>query len=65
MNRKDEPVRCGESRFLLQFNQPLLYILLIAGAIKAILGQWVNAWVIWGVAMGVKVVETALFPQVD
>ncbi|MBD2440928.1 cation-transporting P-type ATPase [Nostoc sp. FACHB-110] len=38
-------------RFLLQFNQPLLYILLIAGAIKALIGQWVNAWVIWGVTL--------------
>ncbi|OKH39445.1 carbonate dehydratase [[Phormidium ambiguum] IAM M-71] len=37
--------------FLLQFNQPLLYILLIAGAIKAFLGEWVNAWVIWGVTL--------------
>lgn len=36
-------------RFLLQFNQPLLYILLAAGATKAILGEWVNAGVIWGV----------------
>ncbi|MBD2493003.1 cation-transporting P-type ATPase [Nostoc sp. FACHB-280] len=38
-------------RFLLQFNQPLLYILLIAVAIKALIGQWVNAWVIWGVTL--------------
>ncbi|WP_414754140.1 cation-translocating P-type ATPase [Anabaena sp. CCY 9910] len=38
-------------RFLLQFNQPLLYILLIAGVIKALIGQWVNAWVIWGVTL--------------
>ena len=35
----------------MQFNQPLLYILLIAGAIKAFLGQWVNAGVIWGVTL--------------
>lgn len=38
-------------KFLQQFNQPLLYILLIAGAIKALIGQWVNAWVIWGVTL--------------
>ncbi|MBW4450339.1 MAG: HAD-IC family P-type ATPase [Spirirestis rafaelensis WJT71-NPBG6] len=38
-------------RFLLQFNQPLLYILLIAGAIKALLGSWTNAAVIWGVTL--------------
>ncbi|PSR16729.1 carbonate dehydratase [filamentous cyanobacterium CCP3] len=37
--------------FLLQFNQPLLYILLIAGLIKALLGSWVNAGVIWGVTV--------------
>jgi Ca2+-transporting ATPase len=36
-------------KFILQFNQPLLIILLSAGAIKAILGEWVNAGVIWGV----------------
>ena len=36
-------------RFILQFNQPLLYILLLAGGIKAILGSWMNASVIWGV----------------
>jgi cation-transporting P-type ATPase F len=38
-------------RFLLQFHQPLLYILLVAGAIKAFLGEWVNASVIWGVTV--------------
>ncbi|MDB9344524.1 cation-transporting P-type ATPase [Nodularia spumigena CS-586/05] len=38
-------------RFLLQFNQALLYILLVAGLIKALLGQWTNAAVIWGVTL--------------
>ncbi|WP_144870648.1 HAD-IC family P-type ATPase, partial [Hyella patelloides] len=38
-------------KFLLQFHQPLLYILLLAGAIKAILGSWTNAAVIWGVTV--------------
>ncbi|NEQ44015.1 MAG: cation-transporting P-type ATPase [Leptolyngbya sp. SIOISBB] len=38
-------------RFLLQFHQPLLYILLIAGAVKALLGSWTNAAVIWGVTL--------------
>ncbi len=38
-------------RLLLQFHQPLLYILLIAGTIKAFLGSWTNAGVIWGVTM--------------
>lgn len=36
-------------KFLLQFNQPLLLILLSAGVIKALLQEWVNAGVIWGV----------------
>ena len=38
-------------KFLAQFHQPLLYILLLAGAIKAILGSWTNAAVIWGVTV--------------
>lgn len=38
-------------RFLLQFHQPLLYILLLAGTVKAFLGSWTNAWVIWGVTL--------------
>jgi Ca2+-transporting ATPase len=42
---KCKPGKSPLVRFLLQFNQPLLYILLIAGAIKAFLGEWVNAWV--------------------
>ncbi|MBD0345479.1 MAG: cation-transporting P-type ATPase, partial [Coleofasciculus sp. Co-bin14] len=48
---KSKPGKSPLVRFLLQFNQPLLYILLIAGAIKAFLGEWVNAWVIWGVTL--------------
>nr|WP_041918859.1 HAD-IC family P-type ATPase [Gloeocapsa sp. PCC 7428] len=36
-------------KFLLQYNQPLLYILIAAGATKAIIGEFVNAAVIWGV----------------
>lgn len=38
-------------RFLLQFHQPLLYILLLAGAVKALLGSWPDAVVIWGVTL--------------
>ncbi|MEC4891622.1 MAG: cation-transporting P-type ATPase [Oscillatoria sp. PMC 1051.18] len=38
-------------RFLLQFHQPLLYILLVAGGVKAFLGSWTNAAVIWGVTV--------------
>ncbi|AFY49921.1 P-type ATPase, translocating [Nostoc sp. PCC 7524] len=48
---KAKPGKSPLVRFLLQFNQPLLYILLIAGAVKAAIGQWVNAWVIWGVTL--------------
>lgn len=36
-------------KFLLQFNQPLLIILLSAGLVKALSGSFVNAGVIWGV----------------
>lgn len=38
-------------KFLLQFNQPLLYILLVAGAVKFFLDSWTNAAVIWGVTV--------------
>lgn len=46
---KGKPPKPIWLRFLLQYNQPLLYILLCAGLIKALLGEWVNAGVIWGV----------------
>ncbi|MFQ3629266.1 MAG: cation-transporting P-type ATPase [Cyanobacteriota bacterium] len=48
---KAAPGKSPLVRFLLQFHQPLLYILLIAGSVKAFLGSWVNAWVIWGVTL--------------
>lgn len=48
---KAAPGKSPLVRFLLQFHQPLLYILLIAGTVKAFLGSWVNAWVIWGVTL--------------
>ena len=38
-------------KFLMQFHQPLLYILLLAGSVKALLGSWTNAGVIWGVTL--------------
>jgi len=38
-------------KFLQQFNQPLLYILIAAGITKAVMGEWVNAAVIWGVTV--------------
>lgn len=37
--------------FVLQFNQPLILILLVAGAVEAFLEEWPNAWVIWGVTI--------------
>ena len=37
-------------RFLLQFNQPLIYILLISTVISAAMGQWVDGSVILSVA---------------
>ncbi|MEM1368739.1 MAG: cation-transporting P-type ATPase [Cyanobacteria bacterium P01_H01_bin.15] len=46
-----QPGKPAWLRFLLQFNQPLLYILLLAGAVKASLGSWANAWVIWAVTL--------------
>jgi len=38
-------------RFLLQFHQPLVYILLAAGAITAFLGEYVDSAVIFGVVI--------------
>lgn len=48
---KAKPRKPAWLRFLSQFNQALLYILLIAGLIKALLGSWTNAIVIWGVTL--------------
>ena len=48
---KFKPGKPAWLRFLLQFHQPLLYILLFAGAVKALLGSWTNASVIWGVTV--------------
>ncbi len=52
--RNQLPVKPGKpawQKFLLQFHQPLLYILLLAGGVKASLGSWTNAAVIWGVTV--------------
>jgi magnesium-transporting ATPase (P-type) len=38
-------------RFLAHFNDTLIYILLGAGAIKAIMGDWLDFWVIMAVAV--------------
>lgn len=38
-------------RFLLQFHQPLIYILLASGVITALLGEWVDSGVIFAVVL--------------
>jgi cation-transporting ATPase F len=38
-------------RFLLQFHQPLIYILLVATLVTALLGEWVDSAVIFGVVL--------------
>jgi len=38
-------------RFLLQFNQPLIYILLAATVVTLFLGEWLDSSVIFGVAL--------------
>jgi len=48
------PVRAGQSllvTFLLQFHQPLIYILLVAVALTAALDEWVDAGVIMAVVL--------------
>lgn len=38
-------------RFLLQFHQPLIYILIASGLVTAFLGEWVDSGVIFGVVL--------------
>ncbi|MDP2104721.1 MAG: HAD-IC family P-type ATPase, partial [Desulfobulbaceae bacterium] len=38
-------------RFLLQFHQPLIYILIISGVVTGALGEWVDSGVIFGVVL--------------
>ena len=38
-------------RFILQFHQPLIYILIVAGTVTAFLQEWVDAGVIFGVVV--------------
>ena len=48
------PMRSGHgplTRFLLQFHQPLVYILIAAGVITAMLQEWADSAVIMGVVM--------------
>jgi Ca2+-transporting ATPase len=41
----------GWMKFLQQFNQPLVYILLLAVGVTALLGEWVDSAVIFGVVL--------------
>lgn len=38
-------------RFLLQFHQPLIYILIVSGVVTSSLGEWVDSGVIFGVVL--------------
>ncbi len=38
-------------RFLLQFHQPLIYILIVASLVTAVLGEWVDSGVIIGIVI--------------
>jgi Ca2+-transporting ATPase len=42
--------------FLLQFHQPLVYILLVAGLASGLLDEWVDAGVIWAVVLANAIV---------
>lgn len=46
-----KPGKSAWMRFLLQFNQPLLYILLAAGIVTAFLQEWVDSGVIFAVTI--------------
>ena len=51
-NRLSPPARRGPlMRFLLQFHNVLIYVLVVAGAITALLGEWVESGVIAGVVL--------------
>nr|WP_232222286.1 cation-transporting P-type ATPase [Thioalkalivibrio paradoxus] len=51
-NRLPDPERAGPlQRFLLQFHNVLIYILIVAGVGTALLGHWIDTWVIFGVVL--------------
>ena len=51
-NRLTEPRRRGViQRFLLQFHNVLIYVLMVAGVVTALLQHWVDASVIFGVVL--------------
>jgi magnesium-transporting ATPase (P-type) len=43
--------KTGFERFIRQFHQPLIYILIAAGLVTAYLGEWVDSLVIFGVVL--------------
>jgi magnesium-transporting ATPase (P-type) len=52
LNRLRPPKRRGPiERFLLQFHNVLIYVLLAAGVVTVLLGHWVDAGVIFGVVV--------------
>ena len=51
-NQLPDPERAGPlQRFLLQFHNVLIYILIVAGIGTALLGHWIDTWVIFGVVL--------------
>ena len=51
-NELPEPPRLGAvRRFLLQFNNALIYVLLAAAVLTAVMAHWVDTWVIVGVVV--------------
>lgn len=51
-NRLPEPAKEGLlKRFFKHFHDTLIYILLVAAAITALLGHWIDTWVILGVVI--------------
>ncbi len=51
-NRLPEPGSRGRlSRFFAQFNDTLIYVLLVAGAVTALLEQWVDSGAIFGIVV--------------
>lgn len=53
---KKEARRSAFIRFLSQFNNPLIYILLVSAAIAAALGKWTDASVIIGVVLANSII---------
>jgi P-type Ca2+ transporter type 2C len=39
------------ARFMMQFDNVLIYVLLVAGIITALMGHWIDTWIIFGVVI--------------